>query len=77
MTAAMDRTAAVLGIFIGGPLVILTVMLIITWVVKRVFIFGDASINLASRTSNEEEARRGEEMVVLTKIGRASCRERV
>lgn len=66
MTVSMDRTAAVLGILIGGPVVVLTVMLIITSVVNRVFLFGDASRNRASRTSNEEEARRGVEMVVLS-----------
>ncbi|XP_062306410.1 proprotein convertase subtilisin/kexin type 4-like [Osmerus eperlanus] len=66
MTISMDRTAAVLSIFIGGPVVILTVMLIITSVVNRVFLFGDASINQASRTSNEEEAMTGVEMVMLS-----------
>ncbi|XP_041746325.1 proprotein convertase subtilisin/kexin type 4-like [Coregonus clupeaformis] len=68
VTSGMERTAAVLGILMGGPLVILCVMWAITWMVSRAFLPCVAArneVDSSTSHSSSEEAR-DVEMVVFS-----------
>ncbi|XP_041695706.1 proprotein convertase subtilisin/kexin type 4-like [Coregonus clupeaformis] len=67
VTNGMDRTAAVLGILMGGPLVILCVMWAIAWMVSRACLPRGAArnqVDISTRHSSEES--RDVEMVVFS-----------
>uniref|UniRef100_A0AAZ3SCX2 P/Homo B domain-containing protein n=1 Tax=Oncorhynchus tshawytscha TaxID=74940 RepID=A0AAZ3SCX2_ONCTS len=67
VTNGMDRTAAVLGILIGGPLVILFVMWAIAWMVSRSFLPRGAARNQVDiSTSHSNDESRDVEMVVFS-----------
>lgn len=59
----MERTAAVLGTLMGGPLVILCIMWAITWMVSRAFAARNEVDSSTSHSSSEEA--RDVEMVVF------------
>uniref|UniRef100_A0A673X9D9 Proprotein convertase subtilisin/kexin type 4-like n=1 Tax=Salmo trutta TaxID=8032 RepID=A0A673X9D9_SALTR len=67
VTSGMERTAAVLGILMGGPLVILCIMWAITWMVSRAFlplVAARNEVDSSTSHSSSEEAR-DVEMVVF------------
>eukprot|EP00063_Salmo_salar_P097532 XP_014072367.1 PREDICTED: proprotein convertase subtilisin/kexin type 4-like [Salmo salar] len=67
VTNGMDRTAAVLGILMGGPLVILFVMWAIAWMVSRSFVPRGAARNQVDiSTSHSSDESRDVEMVVFS-----------